>query len=115
MRGGQDGLDDVCCFHRCGPKLDARPPWPAVAHVISVAALTCVLPAFAQDIAIQGNTLPLPAIDGAGNDIVVSLRARTAVMPGSIENDAPTHRLVASPPHHRDRIHRFVRSGLQPV
>ncbi|RZM18351.1 MAG: hypothetical protein EOP67_60410 [Sphingomonas sp.] len=88
---------------------------PAIAHVISVAALTCALPAFAQDIAIQSNTLPLPAIDGAGNDIVVSLRARTAVMPGSIENDAPTHRLVASPPHHRDRIHRFVRSGLQPV
>jgi hypothetical protein len=88
---------------------------PAVAHVISVAALTCALPAFAQVIAIQSNTLPLPAIDGAGNDIVVSLRARTAVMPGSMENDAPTHRLVASPPHHRDRIHRFVRSGLRPV
>lgn len=88
---------------------------PAVAHVISVAALTCALPAFAHDTAIQSNALPLPAIDGAGNDIVVSLRARTAVMPGSIENDAPTHRLVASPPHHRDRIDRFVRSGLQPV
>ena len=88
---------------------------PAIAHVISVAALTCALPAFAQDIAIQSNTLPLPAIDGAGNDIVVSLRARTAVMPGSIENDAPTHRLVASPPHHRERIDHIVRHGLQPV
>ncbi len=88
---------------------------PAVAHVISVAALTCALPAFAHDTAIQSNTLPLPAIDGAGNDIVVSLRARTAVMPGSIENDAPTHRLVASPPHHRERIDHIVRHGLQPV
>ncbi|KQN14044.1 MULTISPECIES: hypothetical protein [unclassified Sphingomonas] len=88
---------------------------PTVAHATSLATLTCALPAFAQDIAIQSNTLPLPAIDGTGNDIVVSLRARTAMMPGSIENDAPTHRLVASPPHHRDRIHRFVRSGLQPV
>ncbi|MBD8641217.1 hypothetical protein [Sphingomonas sp. CFBP 13733] len=88
---------------------------PTVAHATSLATLTCALPAFAHDFAIQSNTLPLPAIDGAGNDIVVSLRARTAVTPGSIENDAPTHRLVASPPHHRDRIHRFVRSGLQPV
>lgn len=88
---------------------------PTVAHATSLATLTCALPAFAHDFAIQSNTLPLPAIDGAGNDIVVSLRARTAVMPGSMENDAPTHRLVASPPHHRDRIHRFVRSGLQPV
>jgi hypothetical protein len=88
---------------------------PTVAHATSLAALTCALPAFAQDIAIQSNTLPLPAIDGAGNDIVVSLRGRTAMMPGSIENDAPTHRLVASPPHHRDRIDRFVRHGLQPI
>ncbi len=88
---------------------------PAVAHVISVAALTCALPAFAQDIAIQSNTLPLPAIDGAGNDIVVSLRARTAVMPGSMENDAPTHRLAASAPHHRDHIDQIVRHGLQPI
>jgi hypothetical protein len=88
---------------------------PMVAHATSLAALTCALPAFAQDIAIQSNTQPLPAIDEAGNDIVVSLRARTAVMPGSIENDAPTHRLAASAPHHRDRIDQIVRHGLRPI
>jgi tryptophan halogenase len=59
--------------------------------------------------------------------VLYGMNARTAVMPGTIEddaelvrrarreNDAQTQRLMASLPRHRDLIERIVRHGLQPI